>query len=191
VAGLGGIAAVMEPDHHDYRSHRDEQLAEARAAAERARREYDKARRAQEMVRKLRDQLRPLSELRFEVQAPEVAQAGVPENTERGDGVDAVAQLDALTQEMCKCSDEPCADAVSERIDHWGRDMATQVPWGKRSVMKHIAELSQRNIVCLTRIAAGFPGEAAEAPKVEVWTNQPPGYKPGTPAQAPAEQPPQ
>jgi protein kinase-like protein len=191
-AGVNGIAALTEPNRSTQRDAARDAARDAKRAwkmADEARRAQDEMRRAQELMRRLDDEVQQHPHSHIQLRGPLVASAGKPliDGERRdGEGGDAVDALEALTTQLCACSDQACADAVSVRINAWGRDMATRVPWGKRSAMKHMAELSQRNLVCLTRIAPGLPGEAAEAPNVEVWTSQPPGYQPGTPAQRPA-----
>jgi hypothetical protein len=148
MVGLGGIAAVMEPHSSGQRD-----AKRARKLAEQAWRAQDEMRRAQELMRRLDDEVHRRSPPRFELAGPLLAPAGRPVvDAERSDVADAVAALDELTAEMCQCADQACADAVSVRINAWGRDMAPHVPWGKPAVLKRIAELSQRNIVCLARI---------------------------------------
>ena len=155
MVGLGGIAAVMEPHGNGQREAARDAAKRARKIAEEVRRAQDEVRRAQDLMRKLDDEVHRRSPPRFEVGGPLVAQAGRPVgDAERPDGVDAVTALDELTAEMCQCDDQACADAVSVRINAWGRDMAPRVAWGKPVVLKRIAELSQRSIVCLARITS-------------------------------------
>lgn len=39
---------------------------------------------------------------------------------------DAIDKLTELTDEMCACSDKPCADAVVSELTQWSTDMAQQ-----------------------------------------------------------------
>jgi Protein kinase domain len=176
-AGVGGYAVLSETE----RDHALRALDEARRAAE-------ESRKAAAMMRQLRDEARRLETkverdhdgVRFEeVQAasdpaeaardaaashdPAAVWSGEPGRNDAARVTASAAQtlLSSLTTQMCECTDQRCADAVSRRVTLWGRDMARRLDWSRPEVLNQVADLSQRMTGCLTRLTGAKGDDTA------------------------------
>jgi hypothetical protein len=67
------------------------------------------------------------------------------------DEIDVVmATMSGFRDDMCKCADKPCADAVQERMTKWSTKMATEA--GERQSRKATEEEMRR----MTDIGQGY-----------------------------------
>jgi hypothetical protein len=114
----------------------------------------------------------------------------------KGGGSDALAKMTEFKDQMCKCTDKPCADKVMEAMTKWGADMAKE---GNKEAAKPTEEdmkksqaVSEEYSKCMQKAMASAmpppPPPAGDKPADPAAAAPPAGDKPADPA-APAAPP--
>lgn len=113
--------------------------------------------------------------------------AGCPGKA-KPDGAAAIAKLEDIRNQMCKCTDKACTDKVNEEYAKWGQDQAKasgDKPAPSADDTKKTAAVMEEITKCTAK-AIGGPGAApAGAPAANDKPAEPPaGDKPADPGAA-------
>ena len=144
-AGAGSLAGGL-------RKHRDRMCAcKDTACADEVQKDYkDWTRSQRDAAEKLsKADRRPLDELDDELEAcRRKLREGDPADQAR----EAIAKMEELKSEMCRCADKPCADRVSKAMQDWAATMATKDPRPPRDEdMKRMTEIGEELGKCMAK----------------------------------------
>ncbi|HET9621351.1 MAG TPA: hypothetical protein VFP84_08305, partial [Kofleriaceae bacterium] len=119
-----------------------------------------------------------------------VSVAGCPKKPAGDDMGPAIAKLNDIRDQMCKCTDKACADKVNEAYAKWGQEQAKTAPADKNAVANQeqankIVAISEEITKCTAKAIAGAAAMPAGEPAAPAAPAAPAGDKPADPSAAP------